>query len=62
MATKAGFSIDELFGKSKRKRPPVAPKYRNPEKPSETWSGRGRQPLWIKEQLEAGKSIDDFLI
>jgi len=22
----------------------IAPKYRNPDKPSETWAGRGRQP------------------
>jgi hypothetical protein len=26
-----------------------------------TWSGRGRQPRWIKTALAAGKSIDEFL-
>ena len=28
-------------------RGPVAPKYRNPENPSETWAGRGLRPRWL---------------
>ena len=39
---------------------PVAPKYKN--KKGETWSGRGRQPQWIKDVIDSGKSIDLFLI
>lgn len=27
----------------------VAPKYRNPENHEQTWSGRGKPPLWIKD-------------
>ena len=27
----------------------VTPKYRNPENPEQTWSGRGKPPLWIKD-------------
>ena len=42
--------------------PKVHPKYRNPERPSETWSGRGKQPRWVSEQLSTGKKIDDLLI
>jgi DNA-binding protein H-NS len=42
--------------------PPVSPQYRNPDHPSETWSGRGRQPRWLVAQLEAGGRIDDFRI
>lgn len=38
------------------------PKYRHPENPEMTWSGRGRQPAWFKEALEAGSSADDLLI
>jgi DNA-binding protein H-NS len=34
--------------------PKVHPKYRNPERPSETWSGRGKQPRWVGEQLRTG--------
>ena len=40
----------------------VAPKYRNPENPKETWSGRGMQPRWLAEQVRRGKSAADFLI
>lgn len=40
----------------------VAPKYRNPDNPSETWSGRGRQPLWLAAKVEKGAAVADFLI
>jgi DNA-binding protein H-NS len=45
-----------------RKLGKVAPKYRNPENPKETWSGRGMQPRWLAEQVRRGKSVADFLI
>lgn len=40
---------------------PVAPKYRNPET-GETWSGRGRTPVWMSQAVEQGAKKDDFLI
>ena len=46
----------------RRAYPPVLPKYRNPKNPSETWSGRGKQPRWLKAQLRAGKKLNDLLI
>jgi DNA-binding protein H-NS len=48
--------------KARRPYPKVHPKYRNPERPSETWSGRGRQPRWVGAQLSSGKRVDDLLI
>jgi DNA-binding protein H-NS len=48
--------------KSRRKYPPVLPKFQNPADPSETWAGRGKQPRWLVSQLKAGKKINDFLI
>lgn len=41
---------------------PSTPKYRDPAKPENTWAGRGKQPLWLKEKIEAGAKIEDFLI
>ena len=41
---------------------PSTPKYRDPDKPENTWAGRGKQPGWLKEKLEAGASLDDFLV
>ena len=46
----------------RRPYPKVYPKYRNPERPSETWSGRGKQPHWFGAQLRTGKKVDDLLI
>ncbi|UXB37584.1 H-NS family nucleoid-associated regulatory protein [Stenotrophomonas maltophilia] len=40
----------------------VAPKYRNPANPSETWSGRGRQPKWLAALVQKGKEPSEFLI
>lgn len=47
---------------SKRAGVKVAPKYRNPANPKETWTGRGRQPRWMAAQVKAGKKPEDFLI
>ena len=47
---------------ARRPYPKVHPKYRNPERPSETWSGRGRQPHWVSAQLKSGKKFDQLLI
>lgn len=38
----------------------VAAKYRSPT--GETWSGRGRQPTWLAQAIEAGKKKEEFLI
>ncbi|SMH48941.1 H-NS family nucleoid-associated regulatory protein [Maritimibacter sp. HL-12] len=40
----------------------VAPKYRNPNDPEQTWTGRGRAPKWVEAHLAAGGSKDDLLI
>ena len=40
----------------------VKPKYRNPSNKSETWTGRGRQPLWAVAALKSGKKLSDFVI
>lgn len=40
----------------------VAPKYRNPANPAETWSGRGKQPRWLAAETAKGKKAEDFLI
>ncbi len=40
----------------------VAPKYRNPENPSETWAGRGLRPRWLVAAIKGGKKLEDFAI
>src|SRR3954451_14252874 len=46
----------------RRPYPAVIPKYRNPERPSETWAGRGKTPRWLTAHLKSGRGIDGFRI
>ncbi len=46
----------------RRPYPKVLPKYQNPRNPTEKWSGRGKQPRWVRAQLRAGKKLDHLLI
>jgi DNA-binding protein H-NS len=61
-----GFSLAELTGvqakKSSGNKPKSAPRFRNPENPGQTWTGKGRKPEWFKAGLDAGKTEDDFAI
>jgi DNA-binding protein H-NS len=40
----------------------VAPKYRDPENPSQTWAGRGQAPRWLASYEQQGRKRDEFLI
>lgn len=64
MAADSGFNLDDLLAGSKggRKGGKVAPKYRHPQNPTMTWTGRGRQPLWLVAELKKGKKLDSFAI
>ena len=68
-AQKVGLSLEDLVatGTTKRKktkapRKAVEPRYRNKANPTETWTGRGKQPRWLTAQLAQGKTLQDFLI
>jgi DNA-binding protein H-NS len=78
LARAEGYTITELFGgapapaKATAKKPrtttkgrklgAVAPKYRNPANPKETWTGRGKQPRWLATETAKGRKLDEFLI
>lgn len=59
-----GYSLAELSDMplTKSTRAPVAPKYQNPDNPEQSWSGRGRQPVWFRDALAAGKTPADMEI
>ena len=63
-AQELGYTLEELTGNaSAGKVKSTAPaKYRNAENSSLTWSGRGRQPTWFKEAIQAGATPDDLEI
>ena len=46
----------------RRPYPAVVPKFRNPDRPFETWAGRGKTPRWLAAKLKSGRRIDDFRI
>ena len=54
-----GLTVDDLRQALKASSLPA--KYRHP-KSGASWSGKGKQPLWLKQELAAGKSKEDFLI
>ncbi|MEC5386178.1 H-NS histone family protein [Uliginosibacterium sp. H3] len=77
LASDAGVPLSELLGtklpkatkaakvatpKPRGSKGKVAPKYRNPADASQTWTGRGRQPLWVSGHVASGKAITDLLI
>jgi DNA-binding protein H-NS len=65
LADESGLTIDDVLGtrRGKGSRGQVAVKYRNPDDPSETWTGRGRKPRWLTAKLSRrGASIEDFAV
>jgi len=41
----------------------VAPKYRSKKDPKLTWAGRGATPVWMRDEMKAGKlKKEAFLI
>lgn len=72
-AAEFGFSLDELSDeqkaaaktrKNKAKKPKTKskPKFANPADPSQTWTGKGRQPNWYRAAVENGAAPDSMLI
>ncbi|MEL6520544.1 MAG: H-NS histone family protein [Pseudomonadota bacterium] len=61
-ARSMGYSITQLLGEAAGGKQISVPKFRHPEDDTLTWSGRGRQPAWLKEALSDGHSLEDLLI
>lgn len=63
LAREHGFDVRELVGPGKGRNGSVAVKYRDPQNPENTWTGRGRMPRWMAAATKGGKvKKDDFLI
>jgi DNA-binding protein H-NS len=67
-----GISLDTFFSeaprtKTKKTAPKksvrkVDPKYANPKDNAQTWTGRGRKPLWVAAYLKKGGKIEDLAL
>lgn len=54
-----GFGTSTTSSEIKAKKAPVAVKYRHDEN---TWTGRGKRPLWIADYLANGGKIEELLV
>lgn len=67
--TSSGLTIDEVFpvrgGRGRKGAKHSAarvPKYRNPKNAEETWSGMGKRPRWLADELAKGAKLEGFAI
>lgn len=60
LAGSLGMTLEDVIRGEKGRSGAVAAKYRNPDNPDLTWSGRGKRPAWINEALAAGKTLEDL--
>lgn len=63
-ARELGFNLAELApgGRRRSAKPASPPKFRHPENPALTWSGRGRRPNWVTAALEQGRTLEDLAV
>ena len=61
LAASIGVTI-EIHETSKTTSAKIPAKFCNPDKPSQTWTGRGMAPKWLKDLVEKGHNKDEFLI
>ena len=61
LAASIGVTID-IHEASKATAAKIPAKFRNPDNHSQTWSGRGLAPKWLKALVAQGRDKNEFLI
>lgn len=59
LAAKHGLTLDELVSKGRKRH---APRYANPVDTSQTWTGVGSRPKWVREWITSGRELEELLI
>lgn len=69
IAAKHGFTLEDIASapaktvrKSSVAKTKSAPKFANPADPKQTWTGKGRQPVWFKDAVKSGKTPESLAI
>lgn len=63
LAGSIGMTLEELLIAQRGGRgakAAVAVKYRHPENPELTWSGRGKRPQWVNDALAEGRTLEEL--
>ena len=61
LAVSIGVTVD-IHETSKATSAKIPAKFSNPDNPSQTWTGQGMAPKWLKDLVEKGHNKDEFLI
>jgi DNA-binding protein H-NS len=65
LAASLGMTLEDVLRMEKRGgggAGAVQAKYRHPDNPDLTWSGRGKRPAWVTEALASGKTMEDLAV
>ena len=64
LASGVGMTPEQILGFEKRKSLKTIgePKYRNPDDPQQTWTGRGKRPAWFVKAIDKGVKPEKMLI
>ena len=64
LAASIGVNVDIQEGEKflEKRTAKVAPRYRNPSDPSQTWTGRGLPPKWLQALINTGREKTEFEI
>lgn len=66
IASTVGLSLHAILGKTGKRSVKLSGaspyRYQNPDNPGLRWSGRGRPPGWIRQWIEAGRTMDALRI
>ena len=57
-----GLTIEDLFGKNAPKGVRPGQKIKYADGTGNTWAGVGKRPMWLREALEAGATLESFLV
>jgi len=69
LAQEKGLKVEDLLAelggskvRARKEMAPVPARYRNPDNTAQTWSGRGKRPIWLNEAMAAGKTLDELKV
>lgn len=69
VADALGVTVAELFNikaeptdRRPKKKRELAIKYRDPDNPEHTWTGRGKPPKWLQEKIDQGATKEQFQV